>query len=106
VTDFLADAERIFETALSGDGEVSILIGDDGALRMIMGSDWPLDSLQSHHGARAAYQVRRSAGQVRVEGKSATARCLLQSEPAAAVAKRFLFDRNRYYLAPGSTRIV
>src|SRR5207302_11352984 len=99
VTDFLTNAERILETTLSGEGEVSILIGHDGAIRMLLDSDWPLETLHSHHGARAAYRVRRSGGQVRVEGKSATTRCLLQSEPIGVVPIRLLRDQPRYILS-------
>jgi hypothetical protein len=105
VTDFLANAERIFETAASADGaelqsgDLAILIGQDGAIRMLMGTDWPLDSLQAHHGASAAYRVSRSGVQVRVEGKSRTGSCLLQSEPVSSIAKRLLADRPRYVLA-------
>ena len=105
MTDFLANAERIFETAASADGaelesgDLAILIGQDGAIHMLMGSDWPLDSLQQHHGASAAYRVSRSGAQVRVEGKSRTGSCLLQSMIPSAVAKRLLADRPRYLLA-------
>jgi hypothetical protein len=104
VTDFLANAERIFETAVSANGadlasgDMAILIGQDGAIRMLMGTDWPLDSLEAHHGARAAYRISHTGDRVRVEGKSASNSCLLESEPPAAVAKRMLMDRPRYLL--------
>jgi hypothetical protein len=105
VTDLLRNAERIFETAASVEGAelesgtLSILIGDDGAIHMLMGTDWPLESLQSHHGASAAYRVSRTGSQVRVEGKSRTSSCVLESESAAAVARRMLTDSPRYLLA-------
>src|SRR5579859_3024771 len=105
VTDFLINAERILATAASADGSelesggLSILIGQDGAIHMLMGSDWPLDSLQAHHGASAAYRVSRNGAQVRVEGKSRTGSCLLQSELPSAAARRLLVDRPRYLLA-------
>ena len=97
MTDFLQNAERIFETAASThsepkSGDLAIVIGQDGAIRMLMGSDWPLASLQAHHGARAAYRVSRSGSQVRVEGKTRTGSCLLQSEPISSVARRLLAD--------------
>src|SRR5437899_1884289 len=95
VTGFLENAERIFETAALGEpesGDLAILIGQDGAIRMLMGSDWPLDSLQAHHGAMAAYRVSRSGSQVRVEGKSRTGSCVLQSEPVSSIARRLLAD--------------
>lgn len=105
MTDFLNNAGRIFETASSTagseleSGAISILIGEDGAIRMVMGSDWPLISLESHYGARAAYRVSRDDRRLRVEGRSGTASCLLQSEPAPSVARRLLADRPRYILA-------
>jgi hypothetical protein len=97
VTGFLENAERIFETAASAQGELecsdlAIVIGQDGNIQMLMGSDWPLDSLQAHHGAMAAYRVSRSGSQVRVEGKSPTGSCVLQSEPVSSVARRLLAD--------------
>ena len=105
MTDFLQNAERIFETASSAEGmelesgNLAILIGQDGAIRMVMGSDWPLHSLETHYGAKAAYRVSREASQVRVEGKSRGASCMLQSEPISSIAKRLLADRPRYLLA-------
>ena len=105
MTDFLANAERIFETAVSADsaqlesGDLAILIGQDGGIHMLMGTDWPLDALEAHHGSRAAYRVSHNGVRVRVEGKSASKSCLLESEPPSAVAKRMLADRPRYLLA-------
>jgi len=105
VTDFIENAQRIFETAASAksaemeSGEIAILIGQDGAIRMLMGSDWPLASLEAHYGAKAAYRVSRHASQVSVEGKSRTATCLLRSEPVSSAASRVLADRPRYLLA-------
>ena len=105
MTDLLRNAERIFETAASAEGAelesgtLAILIGQDGGIHMLMNTDWPLESLQSHHGASAAYRISRTGSQVRVEGKSRTSSCVLESEPAGAVARRMLMDRPRYLLA-------
>jgi hypothetical protein len=44
---------------------MTILIAHDGGIRMFADSDWRLDSLAAHHGARAAYRItanRRSIG--------------------------------------------
>ena len=104
MTDLLQNAERIFETAVSADraelesGNLAILIGQDGAIRMLMDSDWRADALQAHHGARAAYRISRSGSQVRVEGASRAGSCVLQSEAASAVAARMLSNRPRYLL--------
>ena len=104
MTDFLSNAQSILETATSagsGDfesGDLSILIGQDGAIHMLASSDWPLASLQAHHGSRAAYRVSRSGDRVRVEGKTRTDSCVLESEPTLA-ARVILADRPRYLLA-------
>src|SRR5258708_969315 len=103
VTNFLENAERIFETAASANGaelessNLAILIDQDGAIRLLVDSDWPLDSLQAQHGG-AAYRVTRSGSKVRVEGKSRTKSCLLESEPFSSVTRRILADRPRYLL--------
>ena len=103
MTDFLQNAERIFETAASAAGaelesaNLAILIGQDGAIRMLIDSDWPLDSLQAQHGG-AAYRVTRGGSKVRVEGKYGTKSCLLESEPLSSISRRILADRPRYLL--------
>jgi hypothetical protein len=104
VTNLLRDAERILETAAFTEGvelesgNLAILIGQDGAIRMLMGTDWPLESLQAQHSSRAAYRVRRLGSHVRVEGRSRTGSCVLESEAPGAIAKRILADRPRYLL--------
>jgi hypothetical protein len=45
---------------------MTILIAHDGGIRMFADSDWGLDSLAAHHGARAAYRVTRNHGAVRL----------------------------------------
>lgn len=68
---------------------MTILIGSDGAIRMVADSDWPLDSLASHHGAHTAYRVTEHRGSVRVEGREGLKTCLLEKAKPAQVA-RFL----------------
>ncbi len=65
---------------------------------MVMGSDWPLYSLQAVHGARTAYCVRRDGAQVRVEGLSWNESCTLKVDSATATARQFLGGRG-YLLA-------
>lgn len=59
--------------------EMTILIGQDGGIHMIANSDWPLDSLALHHGARAAYRVAERDGKLTVEAREGRRRCLLES---------------------------
>jgi hypothetical protein len=39
----------------------AILVGPDGAIQMMFGSDWPLEFLQRHHGAVQAFPVSGKA---------------------------------------------
>jgi hypothetical protein len=93
---FLHDAEQLLETAEAASSLVdeptnfTILIGPEGGIHMLAGSDWPLESLQVHHGARALYRVSRDRGRVAVEGRSGNQRCRLESESPSAVARRLL----------------
>ena len=79
---FLRNAEELFRTARQVSGEdcqFSVLIGSDGGIHMVFGSDWGLEPLRQHHGARAAYRVTRSSGSVALEGRSAGASCRLEA---------------------------
>lgn len=93
--EFLQNAESILAVAsraANSDGQVSpvaILIGWAGDVRMISGSDCPLESLQAEHGARMAYRVSERQGQVRIEGRFGACRCVLES-PGHTPARNFL----------------
>lgn len=67
----------------------TILIGHDGHIKMFADSDWPLDSLSWHHGAKAAYRVTEHGGSVRVEGREGCRTCVLETSKPAQIA-RFL----------------
>lgn len=74
--------------------EMTILIGDDGAIRMFADSDWTLDSLAHHHGAKSAFRVQENNGTVRVEGREGQRKCVLESTPPAVIARRLLSSVN------------
>jgi hypothetical protein len=72
---------------------ITILIGCDGQdehIRMFADSDWPLDSLTWHHGARTAYRVSEQNGSVKVEGREGQRTCLLESAKPAQIARYLL----------------
>jgi hypothetical protein len=101
VNAFLTHAEQILETARQGEGEdcgLSILVGRDGGIHMVTGSDWGLEPLRMHHGARAAYRVTRRGGCVQLEGRSDQEACLLQAG-SPPPANRLWTDFPRYQLA-------
>jgi hypothetical protein len=69
VNAFLRNAEELFATARQ----------DAGGIHMVYESDWGLEPLRQHLGARAAYRVTRSAGSVALEGRSAGASCRMEA---------------------------
>ena len=92
---FLDDAASILEAAeavaeSSNPSNVTILITPQGGIHMLSDSDWPLASLEAHHGARTAYRVSQASGHVTVEGRCGNQRCRLESEHPQAVARRLL----------------
>jgi hypothetical protein len=93
---FLEDAESILQAAeaaaesVSNPANVTILISQQGGIHMVSDSDWPLASLEAHHGARTAYRVSQVSGHVMVEGRSGNQRCRLETEHPQAVARRLL----------------
>jgi hypothetical protein len=105
VSRFLDNATKIFEAAESAlqsgnePSDVTILIGPEGGIRMVAGSDWPLDSLQLHHGAQMAYRVSGQEKTVRVQGRAGWQTCVLETEKPEVVARRLLSGMAQYALA-------
>jgi hypothetical protein len=91
---FLDNARSIFEAAesaaLSGHAasHLTILVGGDGAIRIITDSDWPLDRLLAHNGGRMAYRVSEDAGRLRVEGFSGGAACRMETDTPRSAPRR------------------
>lgn len=96
VSRFVDDAQQILDAAESASSlgescsEMTILITAEGGIRMVADSDWPLDSLAFHHGARSAYRVSQSEGSVRVEGREGSKTCVLESAKPAHIARMLL----------------
>jgi hypothetical protein len=86
VDELLANAKNILEAAGAATNsgcppsDMTILIDFDGTIHIFTGSDWSLESLEAHHGARMAYRVTGSSGRIRVEGRSRSRSCILQTE--------------------------
>jgi len=91
VSRFADQALNILEAAEKAGScsAMTILIRHDGALHMIADSDWPLDSLVWHHGAKTAYRVSQQSGSVRVEGREGMRTCVMESAKPRQIA-RFL----------------
>ena len=106
---FFDHAEQILQAAESAvesghtPSEMTILITPGGGIRMVADSDWPLDSLQLHHGAAMAYRVSQSASIVRVEGRAGSRTCLFETAKPERVA-RTLLQRNP--ASPAALRLL
>ena len=92
MSQFFENARSIFEAAelASRAGQVpsdlTILIGAEGGIHMVADSDWPLDRLLEHRGARAAYRVGEQDGKVHLEGCSSSQSCRMETVTRAREA--------------------
>ena len=98
----LDNATRILEAAesmrIAGHEAVNwcILVGPEGELHMVADSDWPLDSLKTHHGASLAYRVRQQDGRIYVEGKDERRDIEISSDHSSRLLRRLLPERRDY----------
>lgn len=103
---FLDNAVQILDAAESAvqsghtPTDMTILITAEGAIRMVADSDWPLESLQSHHGAKMAYRVSQNASLVRVEGRENSRTCLFETAKPERVARLMLNSSPSYWMGP------
>jgi hypothetical protein len=72
---------------------------------MVADSDWPLESLQTHHGAQMAFRVSQQETTVRVEGRAGWQTCLLKTAKPDGVARLLLGSRT-YYPVVTETRAL
>ena len=75
---------------------MTIVIGQEGSIRLIAESDWPLDTLQAHHGAQMVYRVRQQDETLRLEGRAGSRTCLFKSEKLNGAARRLLAIHSHY----------
>lgn len=100
---FLSNAQRLMAAAENAPGgedtDVAVLVRQDGSLHVVMDAGWQAESAAMHYGARTVYRIRRSQGTTRVEGRSGTDRCLLESHSTAVIARQLLSGVPRYRTA-------
>jgi len=96
VSHFSEQARKILDAAESASrsgqacSDMTILIGPEGNIRMVADSDWPLDSLIRHHGAKSGYRVSEKTGSISVDAREGTRRCRLESVTPSHVARLLL----------------
>lgn len=86
--------------------QTSILIAPEGAVRVVSGSDWSLESLRVHHGARMAYRVSQRDGRVQLEGRAGSRTCLFEAEKPDGAAGLLLANTRYYDLAPAPRQLT
>ena len=85
VSRFVENAVNLLDAAESAlragfaPSDMSILISPEGGIRMVADSDWSLEALQAHHGARMAYRVSQQDQKVRIEGKAGSRTCTFET---------------------------
>jgi len=103
VSRFIENAANLLDAAQSAvrcgvtPSHLTILLGCEGGLRMIADSDWPLDSLQMHHGASSVYRVTRECDKVRVEGREGFSTCVLETPSPARAAEMILGTKYQHH---------
>ncbi len=106
VSRFVDNAMQILDAAESAvqsgqtPTDMTILITSEGGIHMVANSDWPLDSLQLHHGARMAYRVSQNASHVRVEGRAGSRTCLFETAKPERAARLLLNSSPNHWYAP------
>jgi hypothetical protein len=101
---FLKDAEKIFESARMVSGgdnsqsDLAIIINRQGGIQFVEATGWHLGSLEANYGARTVYRVSRGGGKVRVEGKSGSETCILESRSQSKIAQQLFGGRGAHYL--------
>ena len=99
MSSFLRNAEEIFATASQGGSEeceLAIVIGSEGEIQVICDSDWNLEALRAHHGAREAFRVTRDGRGVRLEARSGSQYCVLEREAPRLPVRDTLIDFRCY----------
>jgi hypothetical protein len=86
VSTFVGDAERLLETAVQAreyrsPADLCIVVLTDGQILAKSDMDWSLSGLQSHYGARRVYRISHRDGCTRVEGRSGSQSCVIESRP-------------------------
>ncbi len=102
VNAFWENAERILDAAVAvaragqATETMTVLIGSEGGIQIIAGSDWPLDRLAKERGALAAYQVEHRGNTIAVRGCQGESSCRLETPRPSSAARRLLWDQPRY----------
>lgn len=76
----LRNAESIFEIAISPAAEydnAAVVVDRTGGMRVLNAAEWSLPAIICEYGASEVYLIERKSGKLKVEGWSATERCVV-----------------------------
>jgi hypothetical protein len=74
------NAESIFEIAIAPAAEydnAALVIDRTGGMRVLNSAEWSLPAIICEFGAEEVYLIKRGSGKLKVEGWSATGRCIV-----------------------------
>lgn len=91
---FLRQAEEILETAISGSGEIAIVIGHRGLVHLLDPTGWSLPAMRVEYGAATVFRVERRNGRVMVEGRDGSRRCRLEKAVPPDYITRYSVERS------------
>jgi hypothetical protein len=81
----LRNAESIFEIAIAPAAEydnAALVVDRAGLMRVLNSAEWSLPAIICEFGASEVYMIERRPGKVKVEGWSATDRCVVERAPS------------------------
>jgi hypothetical protein len=80
----LRNAESIFEIAIAPAAEcdnAALVVDRAGGMRVLNSAEWSLPAIVCEFGASEVYLIERRSGKLKVEGWSATERCVVDRTP-------------------------
>lgn len=104
MSNFWDNAKRLMDAAVDAatagghTDSLTVLIGMEGGIHLIMDSDWPLHRLAEERGAQMAYRVTNQKGWIDVAGQHGHTTCQIQTKAPAPPFLALLRDQPRYFL--------
>lgn len=81
----MRNAESIYEIAIAPAAEydnAALVVDRAGLMRVLNSTEWSLPAIICEFGASEVYMIERRPGKVKVEGWSATDRCVVERAPS------------------------